>query len=45
MIASIVAAFKLSRALEINLAALLSHCERGEQQRVARGIELASIAS
>ena len=44
-IASIVTAYKLSRALEINLAALLSHCERIEQQRVARGIELASIAS
>jgi len=45
VIASIVTAHKLAFALEMTLAGLLLHCERIEQQRVARGIKLASIAS
>ena len=44
VIASIVTAEKLASALEIDLAALLSHCRHLEEQRAVQHISLAAIA-
>jgi transcriptional regulator with XRE-family HTH domain len=43
-IASIVTAHKLARALELDVAALLTRCVQIDQQRMARHISLVAIA-
>ena len=43
-IASIVTAHKLARALGVNVAALVAHCEQVEQRRTSPAINLAAIA-
>lgn len=43
-IASIVTAHKLARALGVDVAALIAHCEQVEQRRATQAINLASIA-
>ena len=45
VVASIVTAHKLALALELNVAALLAHCEQTGRRRLAQRINLAAIAS
>ncbi|HEY9240146.1 MAG TPA: helix-turn-helix transcriptional regulator [Burkholderiaceae bacterium] len=44
VIASILTAQKLARALEIDIASLLTRCDQIERQRTVRRINLAAIA-
>ena len=44
VIPSIVTAEKLARALGLNVATLLDHCDQIQHRRLARGIKLTAIA-